>query len=124
MATDEVNKCSRCAESICCTYITEALSTPRSKSDFQHLLWQVSHQGVEVYKEDGGWYLLIHGRCQHILPDRGCAIYEQRPQICRDYENDWCELDEPASKHFVYHFHNYEELLHYCRKRFKRWDSA
>ena len=117
------NKCSRCLASKCCTYITEPLSAPRSKEDFQHLLWQVSHEGVEIYKEESGWYLLFHGSCEHLRPNLGCAIYGERPQICRDYENEWCEYDEPASKHFIHHFHNYDELLRYCRQRFKRWDG-
>ena len=115
------NKCSRCHGTICCTYITEAIDTPRSKADFKHLLWQVSHQNVEIYKDESGWYLLISGRCQHIQPDGRCGIYEDRPAICREYDNDWCEYDEPAEKSFIYHFHNYEELLSYCKKRYKRW---
>lgn len=116
------NKCSRCSETICCTYITESLDTPRSKSDFQHLLWQVSHAGVEIYKDDSGWYLLINGRCEHIQSNGSCGIYDSRPAICRDYDNDWCEFDEPADKGFTHHFHNYAELLKYCKKRYKRWD--
>lgn len=118
------NKCSRCMGSTCCTYITEPLgAAPRSKSDFDHLLWQVSHQGVSLYKEESGWYLMFEGRCQHLQEGGGCAIYAQRPQICRDYDNDWCEFDEPAENGFELHFRNYEELLGYCRKRFPRWDG-
>ena len=120
---DVDNKCSRCKGAKCCTYTTEALGTMRSKSDFEHLLWQVAHEGVEAYKDDSGWYLLFHGSCQFLQPDGRCGIYDTRPQICRDYENEWCEYDEPASKHFIYHFRDYNELLSYCRKRFKRWGS-
>ena len=116
------NKCSRCTNSICCTYTTEALgSAPRSKADFEHLLWQVSHQGVELYKDEGDWYLMFLGRCEHLQPGGACGIYEQRPQICRDYANDWCEYDAPAEAGFHRHFRNYAELLRYCKKRFKSW---
>ena len=115
-------KCSRCQDSKCCTYITEPLgSAPRSKADFEHLLWQVSHAGVELYQETSGWYLLFKGQCQHLQTDGSCAIYDQRPQICRDYDNDWCEYDQPAEDGFRRHFRNYDELLSYCRTRFKRW---
>jgi uncharacterized protein len=32
-------------------------------------------------------------RCEHLLPDNLCAVYEDRPRICRDYAADWlCEL--------------------------------
>lgn len=117
------SKCQRCTSSKCCTYITQAIETPRAKTDFDHLLWQVSHQGVSVYKEKSGWYLLVQTRCGHLLPDGGCGIYHQRPQICRDYSNDFCELDAPAEEGFDLLFETYESLLAYCRKRFKRWGA-
>lgn len=115
------NKCSRCTDTICCTYITEAIDTPRSKADFRHLLWQVSHQHIGIYKDESGWYLLIDGRCEHIKANGACGIYEDRPEICREYSNDWCEFDEPAEKSFEYYFRNYQELLTYCKKRYKKW---
>jgi Fe-S-cluster containining protein len=116
------NKCSRCTNSKCCTYTTEALGVaPRAKSDFEHLLWQVSHEGVEIYKDSDGWFLLFVGRCEHIQPDGACGIYEERPQICRDYDNGWCEFDAPAEDGFELYFRNYAELLAYCKKRFKTW---
>ena len=117
------NKCGRCTRSICCTYLTHQIETPRAKSDFDYLLWQVSHRNVEVYKDEDGWFLLFaDSPCEHILPGGGCAIYATRPQICRDYANDWCEYDASAEEGFELHFRNYAELLAYCRKRFKRWD--
>lgn len=123
MAQVTVNKCSECNPSLCCTYTTEPLGSMRSKADFNQLLWQVSHRGVEAYKDASGWYLLIRGDCEHLLPDGNCNIYHQRPQVCRDYTNDWCEKDESAETHFQLHFQNYADLLTYCRKRFKRWED-
>ncbi len=118
------NKCSRCTGSKCCTYTTEALGTaPRSKADFQHLLWQISHQGLELYKDESGWYLMFLGLCEHIQTNGACAIYDQRPPICREYDNDWCEYDAPAEEGFIHHFRNYGELLSYCKKRFKTWEG-
>jgi Fe-S-cluster containining protein len=45
-------------------------------------------------------------RCEHLLPDNLCAVYENRPRICRDYAADWlCEriaaatLDERVEKY-------------------------
>lgn len=115
------NKCSFCTGSICCTYITEELETPRSKQDFQHLLWQISHEHISAYKDDEGWTLLIEGSCQHLQPGGGCGIYEDRPQICRDHTNDYCEFDSPSEEGFELYFRNYDELLVYCKKRFKNW---
>lgn len=116
------NKCSHCTGSKCCTYITEALgAAPRSKAEFQHLLWQVSHEGVSIYKDSDGWFLMVDTKCTHLQPGGNCAIYQERPQICRDYDNDWCEYDQPAEEGFQLFFQNYEELLRYCKKRFKTW---
>ncbi|MBI5450300.1 MAG: YkgJ family cysteine cluster protein [Gammaproteobacteria bacterium] len=118
------NKCSFCTGSTCCTYATQLIPTPRSKHDFDHLLWQVAHAGVEVYKDDDGWFLLLNARCTQLLPDGGCAIYDTRPQVCRDYSNDYCEYDEPAEKNFELYFKSYDSLLAYCRRRFKSWGQG
>lgn len=116
------NKCSHCPGAKCCTYITQLIPTPRSRGDFEHLLWQVSHEHVEAYKDKDGWYLLIHSRCTHLTPDGRCGIYAQRPQVCRTYSNDYCEFDARAEDGFELYFDGYPSLLTYCRRRFKRWD--
>ncbi|MCU7960370.1 MAG: YkgJ family cysteine cluster protein [gamma proteobacterium symbiont of Bathyaustriella thionipta] len=115
------NKCQRCHASICCNYFTQALDTPRSKADFELLLWQISHQHAEIYKDSDGWFLLINSTCLHLQQDGTCGIYTQRPQICRDYSNDYCEFDAPATDGFDLYFKNYASLLDYCRQRFKTW---
>ncbi len=117
------SKCSRCSGAKCCTYITQAIETPRSKRDFDHLLWQISHQGVQLYKEKAGWYLLIQTTCTHLHADGRCGIYETRPQICRSYSNDFCEYDAPAEDGFELYFQDYASLLAYCQRRFKRWEA-
>lgn len=115
------NKCDRCTNSKCCTYITQKIETPRSKYDFEHLLWQISHRGIQVYKDSDGWYLLIQNTCSHLLDNGACGIYQYRPQICRDHDNDYCEFDEPAEKNFLLFFNGYDSLRAYCKKRFRRW---
>lgn len=117
------NKCSFCVGSKCCNYVTQEIETPRSKQDFDHLVWVVSHDNLQVYKDDDGWYLLINGSCNHLQADGRCGIYDTRPQICRDYKNDYCEYDQPAEEGFELYFRNDKELEKYCRKRFKNWDK-
>ncbi|MDA8390072.1 MAG: YkgJ family cysteine cluster protein [Gammaproteobacteria bacterium] len=116
----ERGKCGQCPGSICCTYITQQIPTPRARADFEHMLWQVSHDGIEIYKDEDGWYLLVHAPCHHLQTNGACGIYDERPPVCRAYSNDFCELDEPAEKHFALHFRTYEELLGHYRKRFPR----
>lgn len=115
------NKCSFCEGSKCCTYVTQHLDTPRKKSDFEILLWQVSHEGVEAYKDEDGWFLMFNGRCSHLQKDGSCGIYDARPGICRDHDNDYCEFDSPAEEGFDLYFPDYDSLLKYCKKRFKKW---
>lgn len=115
------NKCGYCTNSKCCTYITQQIPTPRSKYDFEHLLWQISHANVRVYKDEDGWYLLVENSCLHLLPNGMCGIYDQRPTICREHSNEHCEFDDPAEDGFELWFDGYESLLKYCKKRFRRW---
>lgn len=115
------NKCTFCQGSKCCTYVTQHLETPRSKAEFDVLLWQVSHRNVEVYKDSDGWFLMFNTPCEKLQPDGRCGIYHTRPQICRDHDNDFCEYDAPAEEGFELYFPDYESLLKYCKKRFKSW---
>jgi Fe-S-cluster containining protein len=52
------------------------------------------HDAATVFKEDGDWYLLVHTACKHLRPDNRCAIYETRPNICREYSTKNCEYDD------------------------------
>lgn len=118
MSTD---KCDHCYESKCCTYITQQIDTPRSKAEFDFLLWQISHKQVRIYQDEDGWFLLFDSECSHLQDDGRCGIYHTRPQICRQYSNDFCEYDSPAEDGFSLYFYNYDQLLDYCKTRFKTW---
>lgn len=120
----EFNKCDLCTNSKCCTYVTQQIDTPRSKYDFEILLWQVSHDGVGAYKDEDGWFVIFEARCQHLLTDGRCNIYEIRPAICRTHSNDYCEYDAPAEEGFDLYFPDYDSLLRFCKKRFKRWSTG
>jgi len=116
--------CSRCTGSWCCTYFTQQIDTPRSREDFDILLWQVSHKNTEIYKDEDGWFLLITMACEHLQADGRCGIYERRPKICREHSSDNCEVDGLAgADDFELYFRNYDELRAYCRRRFKKWDK-
>ena len=117
------NKCSFCKGAKCCTYTTQQIDTPRSMKDFDFLLWQLAHQDMQVYKDEDGWFLLINRSCMHLQKDGACGIYESRPRICREYDNDYCEYDAPAEEGFDLFFDGYHALDNYCRNRFKKWDK-
>jgi hypothetical protein len=118
------NPCERCTGSWCCTYFTQQIDTPKSREDFDVLLWQVSHEHTEAYKDEDGWFLLMTMPCTHLLPNGNCGIYDRRPKICRDHSSDNCEIDGLAGEEdFDLYFKNYDALRKYCRKRFKKWDK-
>ncbi len=120
----EISKCDLCTNSKCCTYVTQQIDKPRSKYDFEILLWQVSHDGVGAYKDEDGWFVIFEARCQHLLGDGRCNIYEIRPTICRSHSNDYCEYDAPAEEGFDLYFPDYDSLLKFCKKKFKRWSTG
>jgi len=117
------NKCDLCEGSKCCNYVTQAIDTPRSVDEFDTLLWQMTHKGVQCYKDEDGWFLLFYTTCQYLQDSGRCGIYETRPQMCRDYSNDYCEYDSPAEEGFDLFFETYGDLDKYCKKRFKKWGS-
>lgn len=118
------NKCGFCTNSTCCTYITQEMDTPRSIEDFDALLWQLAHENIQIYKDEDGWFLLVNNRCNYLLNDGRCGIYETRPQVCREHSNDDCEFNTAAgADDFERYYPDYESLLKYCRKRFKNWDK-
>ncbi len=114
-------KCKKCTRSICCVTINQKIPTPKTKEDFDHLLWQISHENINIFKDEDGWFLLIDTRCSHLLPGGVCSIYDKRPWVCREYTNDFCEYDESIEEASELYFTTYKQLEKYCRKRFKKW---
>jgi uncharacterized protein len=78
-------------EAKCCRYVAIVIDTPRSKNEFENIRWFVSHENVFVSKDqDNDWLLEFMTPCKH-LKNNLCAIYENRPEICRDYDPNDCE---------------------------------
>ncbi len=76
--------CSRCGE--CCRWLP-LISVRECKPHYRHYLRE---RGL---KEDDG-YFLADSPCRHLRKDKpdesgktrwGCAIYEERPETCRDF---------------------------------------
>jgi len=91
--------------------------------DFDHLLWHTAHSNIQIYKDEGEWFLLVNNKCLFLRADGRCGTYESRPMVCRQHSNDYCEFDAPAEEGFELFFDGYDSLLRYCRQRFKNWDK-
>ncbi|MBN1409979.1 MAG: YkgJ family cysteine cluster protein [Spirochaetales bacterium] len=116
---DNSNRCAQCTKS-CCKYFTVKIETPRSKLDFDNLLWKMYHKNVKIFNDRDGWFLLIDNPCVHLSRSGKCTIYSNRPIVCRRHSNLDCEFTRKDDKG-VLHFKDYLALDKYCRKRFKNW---
>ena len=77
----------------CCRYFAVPIETPKTRKDFDYLRWYLIHGRISIFVDGEAWYLMVHNVCDHLQPDERCGIYQDRPQICRDYTTDDCEYD-------------------------------
>lgn len=58
--------------------------------DFDELEWFVSHENITAYKDhENDWILEVLTPCKN-LKNNLCAIYEDRPNVCRGYDPENC----------------------------------
>ena len=69
----------------CCQYFALQIDAPITPEEHDQIRWFLAHERVVVWMQEGEWYLEVQNRCKNLQADNRCAIYETRPQICRDY---------------------------------------
>lgn len=105
--------CVRCHG--CCMYVTVPLDSPRSKDQKDLFRWYLLHRNVEIYIDhDRQWQILFKTPCTKLLDNGMCAVYETRPQICRDYKADACSR---VGKDYIELFKTQAELDLYFESR-------
>jgi len=100
--TPDESICDHCVGK-CCRYFTVPLKTPRRRADFDELRWYLVHERTLIFvetettsgKSRKRWNLVVWNRCDALGPDNRCQIYDDRPQVCRDYKPETCEYDSP-----------------------------
>lgn len=107
--------CLTCA--LCCTYVAVEIDAPLSVRAATDILWYLYHGGVSIYVDDDGWMVQIDTRCRHLGEDNKCGVYENRPPMCRSYDEKSCEVnaDEVGVT-----FHTAAEYLAYLEKHHRR----
>ncbi|MGB2599720.1 MAG: YkgJ family cysteine cluster protein [Candidatus Omnitrophota bacterium] len=114
-------KCRKC-ESKCCRYFGLQIDPPKTKNDFENIRWFLAHKGVAVFVEKRKWYLEIGSKCQFLIKNHACKIYDKRPLICREHSPTTCE--NALGKYYHEHvFKNMAEFDKYLAKRFKKTTS-
>lgn len=108
-----LTECTACGR--CCTYVSVGVNPPNSVRRATDMLWYLYHHNVTVYRDgDGEWSVVFETRCRHLRPDLLCGVYEHRPEICRDFDNRSCEVNDPEGGLSIT---TPEELLAYLRER-------
>lgn len=118
MPENVTGHCQRVCGAKCCRYITVFLPAPRRKVDFDELSWFLAHEGVTVYVRGRRWHLEVATPCRYLTPDNLCAIYERRPDVCRQHDPRECE--NAASLDHSLHFSTKEEFDRWWAMRRKR----
>ena len=76
----------------CCRYITIEIDPPHAnKVNRDEARWFLMHEGVHLLHEEKTWYVQVDAPCQNTTDDQLCAIYEDRPNVCRDYGTEGCD---------------------------------
>jgi Fe-S-cluster containining protein len=78
---------------MCCSYVTVEIDGPDDLDSATQILWHLYHEGVSIYVDDDEWLVQFETRCQHLRDDFKCGIYEQRPPICRNFDERSCEIN-------------------------------
>ena len=100
-------KCEQCT-GLCCRYIALEIDKPETKKDFDNIRWYIAHQRVSVFVERGRWYLQVREKCAYLTKENRCAIYENRPAICRRHDPENCEFT--GKPEYKYHFKKPAEI--------------
>lgn len=105
--------CDNC--DLCCQYVTVEIDKPKSKSAHDNIIWLLLHENVNVFTDhDNDWYVEFITPCQAWdKKTKLCAIYKNRPQICRDYKQKDCVkyVKEPAEKIYFKKAEDFKKYL-------------
>ncbi len=83
--------CPPACRALCCKYIVNGISAPRTKSDFDEIYWFLCHERVAVYIDGRKWHLLVDNPCMYLDDQHRCQIYSRRPNVCRIHPEENCE---------------------------------
>lgn len=96
----------------CCRYFSLPITKPTTWDDYDAIRWYLAHGKTLIYVEKKIWYLVVMTRCHYLTKDDRCALYLNRPKICREYTTNECEYDTEWS--FDQVFETPEQIWEYA----------
>lgn len=95
-ADENSDLCAGCTR--CCETVSIEVDAPRSPWEYDQWIWVLHHRNLELYLEKPErWYLHIEAPCAQLKPNGHCAVYADRPVLCREYDPRNCERRAPLS---------------------------
>jgi uncharacterized protein len=114
----EIKTCEGC-DAKCCRYVAIEIDKPETREDFENIKWYVCHKNVNVFvDEEDGWYVEFLTPCEFLGENNKCTIYEKRPQICRNYDQDECTFH---NKNYMekYTFTTLKDVENFIEEKFQ-----
>lgn len=112
--------CQKCT-GLCCRYFALPIETPEDWDDYDDIRWYLYHENVDVFVDEGDWYLNVRNKCTQISEeDYKCMNYDLRPKICRGYTEDTCDLTSEGDEGYDYdlHFKSPQQMEEYMKIKF------
>lgn len=106
--------CAGCGS--CCEYIAVLINPPKNFKQLDRIVWYLYHNVRVTITKDGEWKVIVPLKCIAQNSKKQCAVYSERPQICRDYSQERCEkYDKTYQNQAV--FASVKEFKEYLRKK-------
>ena len=115
--TETSVRCQELCGARCCRYLTVQIPAPKDAIDLDEISWWLAHHHVTVYVESRRWHLEIRTACKYLTGDNLCSAYEERPNVCRQYDPAECEY--PARPQHTLQFDTREDFDSWREKKRK-----
>ena len=106
--------CPSACGALCCRYITIEIDPPhKGKVNRDEARWILFHENTHLLREDTSWYVQVDVHCENLTEDQRCAVYHDRPDVCREYETEGCDYFGEANEKtvFISTVEEWEEFL-------------
>ncbi|MFH1741515.1 MAG: YkgJ family cysteine cluster protein [bacterium] len=114
--------CAKC-KGLCCKYITVDIEEPKDDEDLDNIRWYLIHDGISILVEDERWMVKVDARCKHLQADYQCAVYNRRPEACKQYDTENCDY-RTVSENLPKAYREFEEYGRLRRYVKGRWAKA